>query len=319
MKKKIVLFVAMAMCCLLFVGLVACKDPSDSDNTKDVNEVEEFTEILNAVIGKFVDMTKSDSTATAQLAMASSEESVGSISRDTVDSAFEYLDGQSGKKESPIHEKMLSAVAVNGLVSVLAYAQTLSEVHNIDKIYNVPFRIEPAKENIDGVDIEYSGGYAIIVSKDDHKILYFYNKDEENSNETLYKYDINYKSKDDFSAKMAMLAMDEIELNSKVDEASAYYFYGDTKDRTLFMMGEWGESAMLTSNAVGYRSETGAAFGTFDTDGIINKTFEFVRSDYTSMDLELVRSLVKQDMKSFTWKQYVDNTDKIAKEHGIKQ
>ena len=72
MKKSGILIVSMILCCLLLVGLMACKDPQDElpSGNKDVNEVEEFTEIMTAVIEEFVGMAKANPPISTQLAMA---------------------------------------------------------------------------------------------------------------------------------------------------------------------------------------------------------------------------------------------------------
>ncbi len=207
-------------------------------------------------------------------------------------------------------------MAVTNLISVLAYVQTLGEVHNTDKIYDKPFRIEPTRETVDGVEVVYSGGYAVVKSDNDRKILYFYNKDDEHSTEGVYKYDINYKSKDDFSAKMAMVSMDEIELGSTEKETIAYYFYGDTNGRVLFMMGEWNKD-MKSNNFVAYRGESEGAFGMFDSEKVVSDCFNFVNNDYNTIDLELVRSLKDGELKSITWRQYMDTAEKLSKEFGL--
>ncbi|MDE7337409.1 MAG: hypothetical protein K2N32_04770, partial [Clostridia bacterium] len=128
-------------------------------------------------------------------------------------------------------------------------------------------------------------------------------------------YDINYKSKDDFSAKMAMVGMDEIDLNSKVDEASAYYFYGDTKGRMLYMIGSWGQK--LSSGIVAYKGAESAPVYLVEESEVINNCFAGVRYDYTSIDLELVRSLKEKAEKSFSWDQYQETAKKLANEFGF--
>lgn len=318
MKKSAILIVSMILCCLLLVGLMACKDPQGElpSGNKDVNEVEEFTEIMTAVIGEFVSMAKANTSISTQLATADGEVSVGTASRDTVDDAFDYLNEAPDKEDAPQYEQMAGSMAVTNLISVLAYVQTLGEVHDVDKIYDKPFRIEPTRETVDDVEVVYSGGYAVVKSENNHKILYFYNKDDEHSTEGVYKYDINYKSEDDFSAKMAMVSMDEIELGSTTKETIAYYFYGDTNGRVLFMMGEWNRD-MKSNNFVAYRGESEGAFGMFDSEKVVSDCFNFVNNDYNTIDLELVRSLKDGELKSFTWKQYMDTAEKLAKEFGL--
>ncbi|MDE7337408.1 MAG: hypothetical protein K2N32_04765, partial [Clostridia bacterium] len=183
------------LCCLLLTGLVACNDPGGNtpsgdlpSGEKDVNEIKEFTEIMTAVIEEFVGMAKLPTQPT-QLATLDGSISVGEISRDTVEGAFEYLDEAENKTESPFYAQMAGTIAVTNLISVLAYAQTLSEVHEIEKIYDIPMRIEPKTETVDGEEVKYSGGYAIIKSDGTRKILYFYDKNEDNSTEVVYKYD----------------------------------------------------------------------------------------------------------------------------------
>ena len=313
MKKFKIFLVSLVLCCALLLCFSACKDPNNDDTQPKVTQYEEFSGILTNVIEKFAPSKDTD-VAVAKLAVVggNANESVGSIQGLAVDNVFESLEAQSGLEENPSFEKDMDNTALRNLLMVLSYVNTLHEVCQVDDVYNVPMRLMP--HDYDN-GISTSGGYAIVKSQDTHKIMYLYNNDD--NKEIVYKIDIDYKSKDNFTTTMIMLAMDgDIKITIEAKETSSYYFFGDTSDRALYMVGNWKEE--YNSKVAAYKSGANAKVKSTQNSDIVNECFRNLYSDYSNIDLTVARSAASAE-KTFTQEQYDAVLAKLAEEYGLSE
>ena len=327
MKKIKMIIVSLMLCCLVAICFSACNDPNGDNNGKGgnqngVNEYEEFTTIVSTVIKKYAPQQEQDGVAVAKLAAGISgngQESIGTVEGLAVDDVFNYLDYEDSKTQSSQYESTMNNMAVGNLIAVLSYVEALHEVSGDDKVYDVPMKLLPEEKDENGIHIKTSGGYAIVKSQGTHRIMYSYVK--EGNSETVYKYDINYKSKDDFNATMVSVFMNEnIVINGSTfmdmqgnNQMSLYYFYGDTNGRSLLMMGDWINAD--ASNTLACKNGNDASVYLFNDNDILRECFLRVYSDYSRIDLTLARSLTSAE-KSFTQARYDKVAKKLCKEYG---
>ncbi|MDE5549271.1 MAG: hypothetical protein K2J13_03365, partial [Clostridia bacterium] len=226
MKRIKTLLVTLMLCCLLAFCFSACKDPNGDGGTNgedgtqnEVNEYEEFTTIISAIIKNFVTQIDQENGSVAKLASSNVQESVGTIKRSSVDAAIEYLDSLEDKDEDSSYNSTANQMAAGNLVYALSIAKALKEKCGIEKdIYNVGMKITDESEP------DYIT-YAVITSNKTIKTAYLFEVD--GRVETLYQIYVEYNSATEYTPRKIVLSMDGIVVDASKQEAASYYFYGD--------------------------------------------------------------------------------------------
>ncbi|MDE5989963.1 MAG: hypothetical protein K2H36_00080 [Clostridia bacterium] len=305
MKKIKTLIVSLILCCLLVICFSACKDPSDNGDGKDVNEYEEFTQIITTVIEKFAPK-KEEGASIAKLA-ANDGTSVGTIKSVSADAAIDYLNSEGVKVEDDSYNNTANSMATGNLIYALSIAKALNEKCGVEKeIYDVAMKITSEEE-------DYCS-YAVITSSKEGKTAYLYSVD--GNHETLYQIHVEYNSATDFSARMIVLSMDDIVVDGSKSEAASYYFYGDTKGKMLYMMGDW-RNPEHQSQVLAYRENSdGKCYSSTDLTSV-NTSFSMTKQDYTTIDLQLLRSLKDKAEKSITAEQFNELINGLAEQYGL--
>ena len=324
MKRMKTLIVALLLCCLLAFCFSACKDPNgdggnggnggnDGDDGAQtaVNQYEEFTAIITALIKDFAPQKDKDTDTVAKLAMASAPESVGTVEskkRAAAVAVIENLISADGMSEDSRYNTTANQMAAGNLIYALSIAKALNEKCGIEKdIYNVGMKI------VDDSDPDYVS-YAVITSNKKTKTAYLYEVD--GSVETVYQIYVEYNSDTDYTARMIVLSMDGIIVDASKSEASSYYFYGDTDGRMLYMMGDWKHPQHQTQ-VVAYREDVdGKCYSTDDAE-ITKLCFNITKNDYTSIDIELLRSLKDSAENTITGEEFNGIIDSLVEEYGL--
>lgn len=307
MKKFKVFIVLTALCCLLTVVLVACNGSDkgkggdngagsgndvgsgniSSGNVSDVNEIEQLRHIMSVVLDEFSTRL---TTASAQLTADVQVGEKASFEKSSaVQQIFGYLDSVEDK-EVIDSDNELNKISIKNFISVLAYGELLSDICDTDKIYGVPIEIEM------GENISPSKGYVTIKSEGTHIIAYLYGKDDE-VGELIYKYDIDYISDTEFSAKMITYSNDKF----------VYYVYGDTD----------GDSLLMTGDTLMYKAQNSDVCYKSTGATTVNSCFNKVNFELADFDFPFIRSLKDSCEKSSTHAQYTEIAEKLCEKYGV--
>ena len=314
MKKSKILIVLSVMCCLLLFTFAACdKKPTDngggtgsgavSGDTTEIKEIEEFRHILDVVIKEF--KGKANPTAVQANSVEFSTEQYAQ--KGSVEKVYELLDACDNKTDGSEYESMCSDLALDGLVTMLAYVETLNEVCGIEDIYGVPMK------NVDAND--FNKGYVTVLAKGTCRTIYLYMYE---NGEVVYKYDIDFINDEEFSVSMIMLYMNELKTDGTKDSVtSSYYCYADTDDAFLIMLGDWTENTNSDSDLVAYKKNSQSDIFCVEDSQVLNNCFKAIKDDYAAIELQLLRDMKNNCSNSFTEQQYEENYKKLSEKYGI--
>ncbi|MDE5756049.1 MAG: hypothetical protein K2I23_03080 [Clostridia bacterium] len=311
MKKKITLIISLLCIMSIMIALVACdgKDnsgengsgqPSGSigsgEDGNGVNEVQHFRRVMTAVLNEY----SSRLTSSVALTSALSEELGSGDSNGFEKSAalkeiYDYMNTVEGKEV--IEEKIIDEFAIRNFLSARAYGELVNQICETDKIYAKPIKIN-RKENVSP-----STSYAVILSEGTHIIVYLYGSDGE-VGESVYKWDINYISDKEFSAKMLTIS----------DGKPTYYIYGDTDGESLSIMCN---SSSDDGGVIQYKtSNSDDSYSSSDSNAV-KQCLAKVQYEFDSIDFKYLRSLKDAYQNTAEQQQYDDIADALCKEYGL--
>ncbi|MDE7348335.1 MAG: hypothetical protein K2N53_01580, partial [Clostridia bacterium] len=175
-----------------------------------------------------------------------------------------------------------------------------------DKIYGVPIEIKMSE------NISPSSLYAVILSEGNHIVVYLYGKDSA-IGETVYKYDIDYVSDSEFSAKMITLNISQPDVDD-AEDSGVYYFYGDT-DGAALMMDRNPKNE--DNSALCYKSSDGEVSFKSDNIDAFGYCYAKVKSQYADIDFDLIRSLKDTCQTSVSEQEFNELADLLCEKYGI--
>lgn len=275
----------------------------DGSQLPSVNESQQFRKVMSAVLNEFSSRLRTEAVLLTSLATEIvSGENVGFEKSEALQEIFDYMDSVVDKER--IEEKLMNEIAIRNFVAVLAYGELIDNSSEADKIYGVPIEIK-MRENISP-----SSFYAVILSEGNHIVVYLYGKDDV-LGEVIYKYDIDYVSDSEFSAKMITLNISDVD---DAEDSGVYYFYGDT-DGAALMIGrnpkdeDNGELLYKSSDGdVSFKSDNIAAF---------SYCYSKVKSQFADIDFDLIRSLKDTCQTSVTEQEINELADLLCEKYGI--
>jgi len=332
MKKKILVMVALLCIMSMLVAFAGCAGKGNgnslggetesgwqSDNvgsgnissgneggsTSDVNEVEQFGQIMTAVLNEFSGRLKTNNVLLSNLATEIvSGENVGFEKSPALQEIYDYMDTVEDKEI--FEDNLMNEIAVRNFIAVRAYGELINKLCDTDKIYGVPIELDMGKNT------SPSTAYSIILSEGTHIVVYLYGKDD-TVGEMVYKFDVDYVSDSEFSAKMIMLNMPQLN-SDETENVYSYYFYGDTDGRTLYSVYGGNDNG---GNGLCYKeSDSNVCYRSVNRDAI-KQCLSKVKSEYDEIDVELIRALKGSCKCSATYQQYSEIADKLCEQYGV--
>ena len=326
MKKKITLMIALLCIVSILVAFAGCAGKGGGNSlggekgsgqssgnvssgdaggsTSDVSQVEQFRKVITAVLNEFSGRLKTNGVLLSSLSTEIvSGENIDFEKSSALQEIYDYMDTVEDK--DIVEEKLMNEIAMRNFIAVRAYGELINKLCNTDEIYGVPIELDM------GNDTSPSTAYSIILSEGTHIVVYLYGRDDK-TGEMVYKFDVDYVSDSEFSAKMMTLVMPQLD-SDDTENAFAYYFYGDTDGRALYGVynGDNGDSALLYKKA-----DSDACYSSANSDAV-NHCFSKVKPEYDAIDLDLIRSLKDSCKCSASYQQYSEIADKLCEQYGI--
>ncbi|MDE7191933.1 MAG: hypothetical protein K2O35_05665 [Clostridia bacterium] len=323
MKKKITVIIALFCIISMLVAFAGCAGKGndnapggatgsgqqsgneDGSQLPSVNESQQFKKVISAVLNEFSSRLKAKNVLLSSLATEIvSGENVGFEKSEALQEIFDYM-GAVEDKES-IEEKSMNEIAIKNFVAVLAYGELIDNSSEADKIYGVPIEIKMSENT------SPSSCYAVILSEGNHIVVYLYGKDDA-VGEVIYKYDIDYISDSEFSAKMITLNISQPDVDD-AEDSGVYYFYGDTDGAALMISGNLKDE---DNCALSYKSSDGDASFRSDNIDAFGYCYSKVKSQYGNIDFDLIRSLKDTCQNSVTEQEFKELADLFCEKYGI--
>ena len=170
-------------------------------------------------------------------------------------------------------------------------------------------------ENKETVEEKWMNEFAVILAEGSRITVYFYGKDD-TVGELVYKYDVDYVSDSEFSARMIMLNKSRLDSDDN-RKIGSYYFYGDTDGDVVCGLYQTNYDGDDNGSAITYKSAD-SDFCYRSADQVaVRQCFSKVKSEYDGIDLELVRSLKNSCQNTVDIQQYNQIADRLCEQYGI--
>lgn len=337
MKKKITVIIALFCIVSVLFALVACDGIGDKDKSSESvqsgdktnsgsqsgdntnsgsqsgevttkSEIQHLRKVMTAVLNEFSGIAKYSNSLLTNLSVGASGDGKVEFEKSVALQDIYDCMGTAENKET-VEEKWMNEIAVRNFIAVLTYGELIDQYCNTDKIFGLPLEIKMAENTLP------STAYAIILSEGSRITVYFYGKDD-TVGELVYKYDVDYVSDSEFSARMIMLNKSRLDSDDN-RKIGSYYFYGDTDGDVVCGLYQTNYDGDDNGSAITYKSAD-SDFCYRSADQVaVRQCFSKVKSEYDGIDLELVRSLKNSCQNTVDIQQYNQIADRLCEQYGI--